>query len=100
MQGEEGRRYRPQHLWATLSSWWRAGSPADPLVWLANDRRGCLSLPDPECCYLPIFAGGNYVRKGHRKALLRHVSGAARSAWPAGLPFSFRNTHRCGCNAR
>lgn len=92
--GEEGGRYRSQHLWATLSSWWRAGTSTDPMVVLTNDRRGCLNLPEPECCYLPIFASGNYVRKGHRRTLLRHIATAAKSPWPTSTPFTFKNLYR------
>lgn len=93
-QGEEGGRYRAQHLWATLCAWWRASSAVDPAVWLTNERRGCLCLPDPDCCYLPVFSSGNYVRKGHRGALLRHVAASPRAAWPGASPFSFRNPHK------
>ncbi|KAL4458700.1 hypothetical protein ABPG75_013565 [Micractinium tetrahymenae] len=92
--GEEGERYRPQYLWALLSFWYRAGSSNDPTAWLTNERRGCLNLPEIECSYLPVFSTGGYVKKGHRQALLQHLTGSARAAWPTGSPFTFKNPHR------
>ena len=47
--GEE--RYRGQYMYAQLVNWHKA---CDPMVTLSNDRRGCLSLPDIECAYLPV----------------------------------------------
>jgi hypothetical protein len=39
-------------MWGALASWHRP--QGDPLVHLGNERRGCLSLPDADCCYLPV----------------------------------------------
>lgn len=44
-------RYRGQYLYAQLVNWHKA---CDPMVTLSNERRGCLSLPDIECAYLPV----------------------------------------------
>lgn len=49
---------------------------------LTNDRRGCLNLPEPECCYLPVGSecGGNPSWCNTLGGmLLRHVA----SLWPA-----------------
>lgn len=191
MQGEEGGRYRPQYLWATLNYWWRAGSAVDPMpavsalfccclalaadtaldmegvpagvsacqqirlpparlspfrssstsaaaastcpspsaatcrwVWCALGGREvgqppsnsylCLAdlLPSTTMCHhaavkplrpapcslIPcqIFASGNYVRKGHRRLLLRHIAASPKTAWPPSNPFNFKNQHRQG----
>jgi Protein SET DOMAIN GROUP 2 C-terminal len=45
-------RYRSGFMWGALASWHRP--QGDPLVHLGNERRGCLSLPDADCCYLPV----------------------------------------------
>jgi hypothetical protein len=46
-------RYRSGFLWGILSGWARPAG-GDALVALGTDRRGCLTLPDPDCCYLPV----------------------------------------------
>ena len=43
-------------MWGALASWHRP--QGDPLVHLGNERRGCLSLPDADCCYLPVRSRG------------------------------------------
>lgn len=45
-------RYRSGFLWGVLSGWQRL--QGDALVHLGSERRGCLSLPDADCCYLPV----------------------------------------------
>ncbi|KAI3436022.1 hypothetical protein D9Q98_002079 [Chlorella vulgaris] len=92
--GEEGALYRPQHLWAMLSSWWRAGTNADPITWLGNERRGCFNLPDLDCCYLPVFSSGKWASGGQRAALLKHIADSPSAAWPAGGPFKFKTLTR------
>lgn len=42
-----------------------------------------------------MFASGNYVRKGHRRTLLRHIASSARSPWPPSTPFTFKNLYKC-----
>lgn len=46
------RRYRSGFLWGVLGGWQRP--QGDALVHLGTERRGCLSLPDADCCYLPV----------------------------------------------
>lgn len=41
-----------------------------------------------------VFSTGGYVKQGHRQALLQHLAGAARAAWPHNGPFTFRNPRR------
>ena len=41
-----------------------------------------------------VFATGNYVRKGHRRVLLRHIGGAPKAAWPPSTPFTFKNLYK------
>lgn len=36
LQGEEGGRYRPQYLLATLAFWWRAAAGGDPTTWVSR----------------------------------------------------------------
>ena len=48
------RRYRSGFMWGALASWHRP--QGDPLGHLGNERRGCLSLPDADCCYLPVWS--------------------------------------------
>lgn len=45
-------RYRAGYLWGVLAGWQRP--VGDALVHLGTERRGCLSLPDADCCYLPV----------------------------------------------
>lgn len=123
--------------------------PRRPSPQLTKERRGCLNLPDTDCCYQPvrwgrvalawnpcgwpapllppaqvaalhssritqpccwchlappalhllhlllqIFTSGNYLRKGHRQALLKHMRESPVSAWPLSNPFAFKNMHK------
>lgn len=41
-----------------------------------------------------VFSTGGYVKNGHRQALLQHLAGSARAAWPQCGPFTFKNPRR------
>lgn len=55
MQGEEGGRYRASFLWNLLTTWYMSTSESSKHVDAAPpERRGCLCLPEPECCYQQV----------------------------------------------
>lgn len=94
--GKVGMRYRPSFLWALLCGWYKnAGDVVDALC---NDRKGILCLPDVECCYLPSFTNGEYVRGDERNCLAKLFEGDVSSLWPRNLPsFTFKTmTHYFG----
>ena len=43
---------------------------------------------------LQDFSSGKYVRKGHRRALLRHLAENPGATWPQSNPFHFKNPHK------
>lgn len=88
--GKDTYRYRSGFLWGILSGWARPAG-GDALVALGTDRRGCLTLPDPDCCYLPAFFSGRYHEGGERETLLTLLERNPSSAWSASSTWSFRN---------
>lgn len=53
------KTYRPHYLWGQLVSWFKQ-TVYDPSASLSADRRGTLSLPDPESAYERSFR--NYAQ--------------------------------------
>ena len=84
-----GTRYRPTFVWALLCGWYKnAGDIVDALC---NDRKGSLCLPDIECCYLPAFTNGDYMKGDERSHLVKYFEGDITSAWPRNLSsFTFK----------
>lgn len=89
--GKVGTRYRPTFIWALLCGWYKnAGDIVDALC---NERKGALCLPDVECCYLPAFTNGDYIKGDERNCLVKHFEGDVASIWPRNLPsFTFKTT--------
>lgn len=89
--GKVGTRYRPTFMWALLCGWYKnAGDIVDALC---NERKGTLCLPDVECCYLPAFTNGDYIKGDERSNLVKHFEGDVGSMWPRNLPsFTFKTT--------
>lgn len=89
--GTVGTRYRPTFLWGLLCGWYKnAGDIVDALC---NDRKGSLCLPDVECCYLPAFTNGEYIKGDERSCLVKFFAGDVTSIWPRNLSsFTFKST--------
>ena len=67
---------------------WFKQTVYDPSASLSAERRGTMSLPDPESFY--ACAPGEY-RKRERKAMLKSLERKPDAMWPTTWSFSFRN---------
>jgi Protein SET DOMAIN GROUP 2 C-terminal len=86
---DAARRYRAGALWAQLALWYKHSS-SDVLIGLGVDRRGCMSLPDPDCTSLPAFTSGKYASGGDRATLINLVRRNPAAAWSFSTAWSFR----------
>jgi hypothetical protein len=73
---------------------WFKQTVYDPSASLSAERRGSMSLPDPESAY----AGGGGAQKSadayakkERGALLNHLAKQPEKQWPTSWRWSFRN---------
>ena len=82
------KKYQPHFAWGQLVSWFKQTS-YDPSASLSADRRGTMSLPDPESAYSGSKPG-HYARS-ERKTLLAHLEKNPDRAWPTTWRWSFRN---------
>ena len=81
------KKYQPHFTWGQTVSWFKQ-TIYDPSASLSADRRGTMSLPDPESAY----AGKPGVYgKSERKAMLAQLDKAADKQWPTTWQWSFRN---------
>jgi len=83
------KKYRPGFLWGQLSAWFKQ-TVRDPSASLSADRRGTVSLPDPECCFGKEIAAGKYSAKD-RVALVHHIESTPSIMWPLQTIWSFKN---------
>ena len=81
------KRYQPHFTWGQMVSWFKQ-TIYDPSASLSADRRGCMSLPDPESAYADHK--GEYAKK-ERRVLLAQLARAPDKMWPTAWIWSFRN---------
>ena len=81
------KKYQPHFVWGQLVSWFKQ-TVYDPSASLSAERRGAMSLPDPESAYAGKPAG--YV-KTERRQLLKQLAKTPARMWPTGWMWSFRN---------
>ena len=82
------KKYQQHFAWGQLVSWFKQ-TIYDPSASLSADRRGTMSLPDPESAY-GGSKPGSYERS-ERKILLTHAEKNPDRAWPTTWRWSFRN---------
>ena len=87
------KKYQPHFAWGQLVGWFKQ-TVYDPSASLSAERRGSMSLPDPESAY----AGGGGAQKSadayakkERGALLNHLAKQPEKQWPTSWRWSFRN---------
>jgi hypothetical protein len=79
------KKYQPHFAWGQLVSWFKQ-TIYDPSASLSAERRGTMSLPDPESAY----SAKNYVT-GDRKSMLNQLGRDPSKMWPTTWAWSFRN---------
>lgn len=62
----------------------------DPSASLSADRRGTVSLPDPESCFGKEASSGRYAKKD-RQAMINHIEHMPSVMWPLQTIWSFKN---------
>ena len=82
------KKYQQHFAWGQLVSWFKQ-TIYDPSASLSADRRGTMSLPDPESAY-GGSKPGTYERS-ERKAMLAHLEKNPDRSWPTTWRWSFRN---------
>jgi hypothetical protein len=80
------KKYQQHFCWGQLVSWFKQ-TIYDPSASLSADRRGTMSLPDPESAYSKPGA----YQKNERKILLAHLEKNCDRSWPTTWRWSFRN---------
>ena len=83
------KKYQQHFCWGQLVSWFKQ-TIYDPSASLSADRRGTMSLPDPESAYGSGSKPGSYG-KNERKILLTHLEKNCDRSWPTTWRWSFRN---------
>jgi hypothetical protein len=83
------KKYQQHFCWGQLVSWFKQ-TIYDPSASLSADRRGTMSLPDPESAYGSGSKPGAYG-KNERKILLTHLEKNCDRSWPTTWRWSFRN---------
>ena len=81
------KKYGTMYVWGQLVTWFKQ-TIYSPDASLSADRRGTLSLPDPESAY-----GGSGVKYAapERRALLKLLRNGFDVMWPTTTPWSFKN---------
>ena len=82
------KKYQQHFAWGQLVSWFKQ-TIYDPSASLSADRRGTMSLPDPESAYSGSKPGS--YGKTERNALLAHLDKNRDRSWPTTWRWSFRN---------
>ena len=82
------KKYQQHFAWGQLVSWFKQ-TIYDPSASLSADRRGAMSLPDPESAYAGRTPGA--YEKTERSMLLAHLRKNCDRAWPTSWRWSFRN---------
>mmetsp|Transcript_26094 Transcript_26094/g.85738 ORF Transcript_26094/g.85738 Transcript_26094/m.85738 type:complete len:1200 (+) Transcript_26094:70-3669(+) len=82
------KRYQINFIWGQLSAWFKQ-TVYDPSASLSAERRGTLSLPDPESAY----GSGTTMRYvGRERAeLMQNLRLYPEKYWPTSTMWSFRN---------
>jgi hypothetical protein len=81
------KKYGPTYAWGQLVTWFKQTIYA-PDASLSADRRGTLSLPDPESAYSAAPAA--YTTK-ERKSLIKMLRQSTHTKWPTVMSWSFKN---------
>ena len=81
------KKYGPLYVWGQLVTWYKQTIYA-PDASLSADRRGALSLPDPESCY--TAPASKYVSV-ERANLIKLVRSNIHAMWPTTCSWSFKN---------
>ena len=81
------KKYQPHFTWGQMVSWFKQ-TIYDPSASLSAERRGAMSLPDPESSY--AGTAGAYV-KTERRQLLKALEKSPDRMWPTTWMWSFRN---------
>lgn len=81
------KRYGALYVWGQLVTWYKQ-TIYSPDSSLSADRRGTLSLPDPESCC--SAAPSAYVNK-ERKELFKALRKNKHQSWPTATSWSFKN---------
>ena len=82
------KKYGAHFAWGQLVSWFKQ-TIYDPSASLSADRRGTMSLPDPESAYSGCKPG--HYQSRERRILLNHLLNNSSKAWPTTWRWSFRN---------
>ena len=87
---DDKKRYGASFLWGQSASWFKQ-TIYDPTASLSADRRGCLSLPDPDSCRAYSSGTGAQSRQYFLETnLMRHQS----LGWSTSTFWSFRNKNK------
>ena len=84
------KKYSSHFIWGQLVAWFKQ-TIYDPSASLSADRRGTVSLPDPESAYV-----GGYLSypKKDRLLLLEHLTKSPSRYWPTTWQWSFKNPQK------
>lgn len=81
------KKYGPLYVWGQLATWYKQTIYA-PEASLSADRRGALSLPDPESCYSAPASKYLSVERG---STIKLVRANIHAMWPTTWSWSFKN---------
>jgi len=88
----EGKKYMTQFIWGQLSAWFKQ-TIYDPSASLSAERRGTVSLPDPESAYnRPINRKAQTWPEGQQ--LLSHLENTPDRYWPVAWQWNFKNPRK------
>lgn len=80
------KKYGALFIWGQLSGWFKQ-TVYDPTASLSAERRGTLSLPDPDSCY---GSARQYTLKD-RDEVIQHIEKRPEAMWKINTMWSFRN---------
>ena len=81
------KKYGPLYVWGQLVTWYKQTVYA-PDASLSADRRGSLSLPDPESCYSAV---PTKYTSSERRSLIKLMRSNIHAMWPTTMSWSFKN---------
>ena len=81
------KKYSPLYIWGQLVTWFKQ-TIYTPEASLSADRRGALSLPDPEGCY---SATPSHYVKTERRSMIKLIRKNIHAMWPSTLSWNFKN---------
>eukprot|EP00668_Euglena_longa_P031445 GGOE01040647.1.p1 GENE.GGOE01040647.1~~GGOE01040647.1.p1 ORF type:complete len:963 (+),score=216.69 GGOE01040647.1:35-2923(+) len=86
----DAKKYASHFIWGQLAAWFKQ-TIYDPSASLSADRRGTVSLPDPESAYV---GGPSMYMQKDRRLLLDHLRRSPDRQWPVSWQWSFKNPRK------